>query len=92
VGALIRKVPLKAKVAFMPCRRVRGNDGHEECTVVQLTPDLLIPRVPAAKLALVEPDLEARSSKSLADALCRIGILRGVAEEYSPGVRADAIQ
>jgi hypothetical protein len=41
-------------------------------------------RVAASQLALVEPNLDARRLKGRADALCRIGILRGVAEEDSP--------
>jgi hypothetical protein len=50
-------------------------------------------RVAASQLALVEPNLDARRLKGRADALCRIGILRGVAEEHSPpGLRADAVQ
>jgi len=41
----------------------------------------------------IEPNLDARRLKGRADALCRIGILRGVAEEDSPpGLRADAVQ
>ena len=32
----------------------------------------------------IEPNLDARRLKGRADALCRIGILRGVAEEDSP--------
>ena len=45
-------------------------------------------RVAASQLALVEPNLDARRLKGRADALCRIGILRGVAEEDSPPVCA----
>jgi len=45
----------------------------------------MIPGVPAAQLALIEPDLNPGSPERLADSLSRLGILRGVAQEY--GVR-----
>jgi hypothetical protein len=38
----------------------------------------------ASQLALVEPNLDARRLKGRADALCHIGILRGLAEESRP--------
>jgi integrase len=47
LGALIRKIPLKAEIAFMARGGVGRNDGNEERAVVDFAPDLLIPRVPA---------------------------------------------
>ena len=82
VGALIRKVPLQPEVAFMPRRRVRGNDGHEKRAVVNLTPDLLIPGVPAPKFTLVEPDFNTGAAECLENPLGRLRILRGVAQKY----------
>jgi hypothetical protein len=37
--------------------------------------------IAAAKLALIEPDLDSRSPKRVPDAARRLGILRGIAEK-----------
>jgi len=75
VGALICKVPLKAEIAFMPRGRVGRNDRNKERAVVDLAPDLLIPRVPAPQLALIEKDLDPRRTQGLADLLGSLRIL-----------------
>ena len=72
----------------MARRGVRGNDGYKQRTVVELTPDLLIPGIPAAQLALVEPDFDTCGAKCLANPLGRPRVLRGVAQKY--GVRNPA--
>ena len=77
--ALIRKIPLKAEIAFTPRGRVGRNDGNKQCTVVDLAPDLLIPRVSAAQLTLIEKDLDAGRTQRLANLLSGPRILRGVA-------------
>jgi hypothetical protein len=69
VGALIRKVPLQSEVALMSRSRIRGNDGDEERAVMEFVPDLLIPRIPTAQFAFVEPDLDAGSTERSCDAL-----------------------
>jgi hypothetical protein len=53
-----------------------------ERAVVDLAPDLLIPGVAAAQLALVEEDRNAGSAKCLADLLSSLPVLRGVTEKY----------
>ena len=53
-----------------------------ERAVVDLAPDLLIPDVAAAQLALVEEDRNAGSAKCLADLLSSLPVLRGVTEKY----------
>jgi hypothetical protein len=49
---------------------------------VDFVSDLLIPRVPAPQLALIEKDLDAGRTQCLANLLGRLDILRGVAKEY----------
>ena len=83
MSALISKVPLKAELALMPRRRMRGDDGHEERAIMELTPDPLIPGVAASQLTLVEPDLYPGGAKCIANALRRLGILRGVTQKYA---------
>jgi hypothetical protein len=75
VTALIRKVPLQSKVALVPRGCISRDDGNEERAVADLVADLLIPHIPAPQLALVEPDLDARSAKCLANLLGGVGIL-----------------
>jgi hypothetical protein len=70
---------------------VSGDDGDEERAGLDLLMDRLVPGIPAPKLALVEPDLNARGSQRVANAPSSLGILRGVAQEDSPGLRADAV-
>ena len=47
-----------------------------------LVSDLLIPRIAAAQLALVEPDFDTGGAQGLANLLCRLRVLRGIAEKY----------
>jgi hypothetical protein len=63
------------------CSAFRGRfyDGNKERAVVDLATDFLTPRVPAAQLALVEPDLYSGRLESVADPLRRLSVLRGVA-------------
>ena len=75
MGALIRQVPLKAEIAFMPRGRVGRNDRNKEGAVVDLAPDLLIPGVPAPQLALIEKDLDPGRTQCLANLLGRLRIL-----------------
>ena len=78
-GAIHRELPLPAEVPLVTSVRVRGDEGHEERAVVDLAPDLLIPRIPTPQLALIEKDLDAGRTQSLANLLSRLRILRGVA-------------
>ena len=49
--------------------------GNEERAIVDLAPDLLIPHIPAAQLALIEKDLDAGRTQCLANPLGRLRIL-----------------
>ncbi len=62
-----------------------GDDRNEQRTVVNLLPNLPIPRVPTPKLALVEPHLDGRCSKRFCNALRGRRILRCIAQEDSTG-------
>jgi hypothetical protein len=79
VGALIRKIPLKPEIALATRGRVRRNNRNKERAVVDLAPDLLIPRVPAPQLALIEKNLDAGRTQRLANLLSGLRVLRGVA-------------
>jgi hypothetical protein len=71
------ELPLVAKIALEPLLGMPGDNRNEEGTVVDLVPDLLIPRVPAPQLALIEKDLYAGRAQCLANPLRRLRILRG---------------
>jgi hypothetical protein len=79
--AILRQLPLQAKIAFPSCLRVGRDDRHEQCAFFDLSADLLIPRIASAKLALVEPDLDRSSAKRIADFPRRHRVLRGIAQE-----------
>ena len=57
------------------------SERHVRCPVLDLLPDFVIPGIAPAQLALVEPNLDARRRQRIANALRRLGILRGVAPE-----------
>ncbi len=70
-----RQPPFTTEVALVTSVRVRGDEGHEENTVVDLVADLLIPPVPAPQLVLIEKDLDAGRAQALANLLGRLRIL-----------------
>src|SRR5215469_6004294 len=84
VAALVRKIPLKTEIAFVPRGRVRRNQRNKERALADLAPDLLVPRIPASQLALIEKDLDPCGPQCMADPCRRLGILRGVAQEHGP--------
>ena len=49
---------------------------------MDLAPDLLIPKIPAAELALIEKHLDAGRTQCLANLLSGLRVLRGVAQKY----------
>jgi hypothetical protein len=80
--ALGRQSPFQAEIPFGPSLRVHRDDGNEKRAVAYLLPNGPVPRVPAAQLALIEPDLDTGSAQGLADVLRRRGVLPGTAHEY----------
>ena len=81
MGAFDCEVPLVPKIALEPLLGVLGDKRNEERAVVDLVPDLLIPRVPAPQLALIEKDLNARRAQCLANPLGSLRILGGIAQK-----------
>ena len=77
--AIDGEFPLESKITLEPLLGMLGHDRHEQGAVVDLVTDLLIPRVPAPQLALIEKDLDGGRTQSLANLLSRLRILRGVA-------------
>src|SRR3974390_3379783 len=86
-----RELPFESEVPLGPLMSVFRNEGNKERAGLDLLADRLVPSVSAPQLALVEPDLDARSPEGLADALRSLGIFRRVAQEDSQGRRADAV-
>ena len=83
VRALIRKVPLKPEVTFVPRRGVRGDDRNEQRAVPDLAPDPLVPRISAAQFAPIKPNLDAGCAQGRSDPLGSLTVLRGVAQKHS---------
>jgi hypothetical protein len=69
------ELPFVAKIALEPLLGVLGDHRNEEGAVVDLVPDLLIPRVPAPQLALIEKDLDAGRTQCRANPLGSLRIL-----------------
>ena len=78
---LIREPPLKAEIPFRTQPRRARDNGYEQCAVANFAADFLVPGIAAAKLASIEPDLDARCPECLADTAGRLCILRGIADE-----------
>ena len=69
---------------FIAGLRIGGDQRHEEPAVVDPFTDLPVPGVPAAQLALVEPDFNSRGPQRGTDACRRLRVLRGIADENCP--------
>ena len=61
MGAIDREFPFEPKIALESLLRMRGNNRNEEGAVAELLPDLPVPNISAAQLALVEPDFDSGS-------------------------------
>jgi hypothetical protein len=55
------EIPLVTKVTLKPLLGMPGDNRNKEDAVVDLVPDLLVPRVATPQLTLIEPDLDASS-------------------------------
>jgi hypothetical protein len=64
-----------AKIALKPLVGMLGDDRNEKGTVMDLTPDSLIPRVPAPQLALIKKDIYTGCTQCLANPPRRLRIL-----------------
>ena len=76
--AVDREFPLEPEVALGSALCMCRDQRNKEPTISDLFADLLIPEVPAAQLALVEPDLDATLTQPLSNAPRGLGILRGI--------------
>src|SRR5262245_37179281 len=61
--------PLEPEIALSALMRVARDHRNEEGASPDLPADRLIPRIPPAQLALVEPHLDPGRAQSLSDAL-----------------------
>ncbi len=59
VRALVCEFPFEPEISLAPRLRRHRNYRQEECARRDLAADFSIPRIPADKFALVEPDLDA---------------------------------
>ena len=75
MGAFDGEIPLVPKVTFKPLLGVLGDNRDKEDAVVDLVADLLVPRIPAPQLALIEEDLDTTGTECIADLVRRLGIL-----------------
>src|SRR5215831_16853682 len=79
VTTLLSESPFEPEVALRARLRGLRDDRDEQHAVLDLPPDSLIPRVAPAQFALVEPDINACCAQCIANLLCSLGILRGIA-------------
>ena len=84
-SALDDEARFATKIPLQPGLSVRRDDRHEQRSRLDLTANLLIPGISASQLALIKPHLDTRRPQTFADALRRIRILRGVAQEHRLG-------
>jgi hypothetical protein len=59
MGAIDCEFPFEPKIALEPLLRMLGNNRKEQGAVADLLPDLPVPSISAAQLALVEPDFDS---------------------------------
>ena len=74
VRAILREFPLQPKIPFQPRLRIPGDHRHEQRTVPNLLPDLRIPLIAPAQLALIKPHFHARRPQCLAQATRRLRV------------------
>ena len=102
LSSVNRQLPLPSEISFEPRFRIGGNDGHEQSTVADLLPNLLVPGIAAAQFLTVEPDLDASRAERVRNPLRRRRILGCVAQKdgtrgcrhrllFSPGTAAPAL-
>src|SRR3984885_5628810 len=80
--------PLTAEISFVALFGTGRDDGNEKSTAQYLVANLVVPRIPAAELTLIKPDLDTGGPQRIADAAGGPGLLRGIAPENCPGRRA----
>jgi hypothetical protein len=81
-GSVCGQSPLASEVPLIAAFRISRDNGDKQMAVVDLLPDLAVPGIAAAQLALVKPDLDAACAECLANPLDSLRVLRGVASEH----------
>jgi hypothetical protein len=79
VRAIDGELPFEPEVTLGSRVRVGGNQRHEQRAVPDALADRSIPRVTAAQLVLIEPDLDTRGLQRIAYAAGCLLVLRRVA-------------
>jgi hypothetical protein len=59
LGPIDCESPFEPKIALEPLLRILGNNRNEQGAVADLLPNLPVPNISAAQLALVEPDFDS---------------------------------
>ena len=59
------------------------HDRDEQGAGLDLAANLLVPRVAAAQLVLIEPNLDAKAAQRIGDPTRSVGIFAGIAEKDS---------
>jgi hypothetical protein len=80
VTAINRQLPFESEIALTALVRGVRDDREERQTGLDLPADRLVPRIAAAKLAPVEPDLNVAGAQCL-NPLGSLRVLGGVAEK-----------
>jgi hypothetical protein len=75
VRTLHGELPFVPKVTLKPVLGVMGDNRNEEHAVADLAPDLLVPGVATAQLALIEKDLDTACAQRCGDFPSGLGIL-----------------
>ena len=81
VRPLVCQSPLQTEIALGARLGAGRDDRNEERALLDLLPDLGVPGITAAQLALVEPNLHARRAQYIADAPCGDRILGRVGQK-----------
>ena len=85
VRAIHRQLPLQPEITLRTCVSVCRNDWHKKGTFLNLFANLLVPRIAATQIRLIEPRLQPGRAQGIADAACSVGVLGGVGEEDGLG-------
>jgi len=78
-----REIPFATEVAFAARISIGGDKWHKERAFLELLADRGVPGIAATKLALVEPDFDARFAERSANTASRLCVMRGMADENS---------
>jgi hypothetical protein len=81
MGTVDRQFPFQPKISLGPSLGIRGNDWNHQSTGLDLPADGGVPSIPAPQFALIEPNLDARGTQSVADFSGGFGVLLGITQK-----------